>query len=145
MTRFSDGNSSGYRTLTRDECVTYARDVSGIQLRGDAWTWWDKAAGVYKRGQYPAMGAMLVLAKTNKLRLGHLAVVNGILGPRDISVTHANWGNGWLSRRIVYESMRVQDSSPNNDWSTVRFWNHNAGGFGSNYAVKGFIYNQREP
>jgi hypothetical protein len=27
------------------QCVPYARQVSGIQIYGDAWTWWDQAAG----------------------------------------------------------------------------------------------------
>ena len=27
------------------QCVPYARQVSGIQIYGDAWTWWDQAEG----------------------------------------------------------------------------------------------------
>ena len=29
------------------QCVPYARDVSGIQIYGDAHTWWDQAQGRY--------------------------------------------------------------------------------------------------
>jgi hypothetical protein len=36
------------------QCVPYARQVSGIQLYGDAHTWWDQAAGRYDRGFTPA-------------------------------------------------------------------------------------------
>ena len=82
----------------------------------------------------------MTLMRTNRLRSGHLAVVKDILGPRDITVTHTNWGNDPLSRRIVYESMRVQDASPANDWSSARFWNREEGVFGFPYPVQGFIY-----
>ncbi|MGC8159731.1 hypothetical protein ACP3WZ_24715, partial [Salmonella enterica] len=32
------------------ECVPFARAASGIQIYGDAWTWWGQAAGRYRRG-----------------------------------------------------------------------------------------------
>jgi hypothetical protein len=35
------------------QCVPYARQASGIQLFGDARTWWDQAAGRYSRGHAP--------------------------------------------------------------------------------------------
>jgi len=143
LTHFSNENASGYRQLNREECVPYARRVSGIQIRGDAWTWWDKASGVYMRGQQPAPGAVLVLAKTNRLRYGHLAVVTNQVGPRDIFVTHTNWGDDMISRRVTYESLRVQDVSQTNDWSSVRFWNNEVEKFGFPYPAYGFIYNMR--
>lgn len=144
VTHFSNGNASGYWQLQREECVPYARRVSGIQLHGDAYTWWNSAAGVYARGQVPAPGAVLVLAKTNKLTRGHLSVVSGINGPREITVSHTNWGDGFVSRRITYESVRVQDVSPLNDWTSVRFWSNAGHVFGAPYAAKGFIYNRRQ-
>ena len=30
-------------------CVPYARARTGIELRGDAWQWWEAAAGRYDR------------------------------------------------------------------------------------------------
>src|SRR3546814_11661896 len=30
------------------QCVTYARQISGVQLSGNANTWWDHAEGVYE-------------------------------------------------------------------------------------------------
>jgi hypothetical protein len=144
LSGFSDDNASGYRRFEREECVPYARSESGINIRGDAWTWWNAAAGRYQRGSTPAPGAILVLTKTNRLRSGHLAVVKDVLGPRDIDVTHTNWGDDWVSRRIVYESMHAQDVSPGNDWTSVRFWNRDHNVFGSPYTAKGFIYNQPE-
>jgi surface antigen len=118
--------------------------MSGIPIHGDAWTWWNQAAGNYQRGCLPVPGAVLVLARTNKLPRGHLAVVTQVLAPRDINVTHTNWGSDWLSRRVTYESVRVQDVSPANDWTSVRFWNDEAGVFGFPYPAMGFIYKARQ-
>src|SRR5690242_12471674 len=57
------------------QCVPYARQVSGIDIRGDAWTWWYAAAGRYERGSVPEPGAVLVMEATPAMRLGHVAVV----------------------------------------------------------------------
>ncbi len=140
---FSGDNASGYRKFSREECVPYARRVSGIQIYGNAHTWWSQAAGNYARGNTPVPGAVLVLAKTSRLKYGHLAVIKTIYDPRTVEVTHTNWGDDWFSRRITYESLRVQDVSKGNDWTSVRFWNRETGGFGAAYAAYGFIYNQR--
>ncbi|MFZ4761726.1 MAG: CHAP domain-containing protein [Alphaproteobacteria bacterium] len=123
------------------QCVPFAREVSGINLFGDAYSWWDSAEGQYQRGISPEKGAVLVLSRSEKLRHGHVAVVNKVLTSRQIDVTHANWGSDQYSRRIVRSSMRVVDVSPRNDWSQLRFWNPEAGSFGQIYPAKGFIYN----
>src|SRR4051794_13671202 len=60
-------------------CVLYARAASGIDLRGDAYSWWDLAAGRYLRGNMPEVGAVLVLTQTERLHLGHLAVVRQVI------------------------------------------------------------------
>ncbi|MGH6960663.1 MAG: CHAP domain-containing protein, partial [Dongiaceae bacterium] len=52
------------------QCVPYARQVSGIDIRGDAWTWWDSADGQYRRGKAPKAGAVLVFHRTNRLPRG---------------------------------------------------------------------------
>ncbi len=116
-------------------CVLYARAVSGIDLRGDAYTWWDSAAGRYLRGQLPEPGAVLVLAKTDRLQLGHLAVVRQVIDDRDILVDHSNWVPG-----KIITSMQVEDVSPANDWTALRFFNQDYGVFGGVYAADGFIY-----
>lgn len=41
------------------QCVPYARIVSGVEIRGDALTWWDQAAAQYQRGHEPKKGAVL--------------------------------------------------------------------------------------
>lgn len=119
------------------QCVPYARQVSGIDLRGDAWTWWDAAAGRFYRGHLPAVGSVLVLSRTNRNPYGHLAVVTHVIGPREIIVSHANW----LNRGQIHQNTPAIDVSEDNDWSEVRFWYTPGGQLGvRTYPVSGFIY-----
>src|SRR5208283_812506 len=37
-------------------CVPYARSATGITVAGNAWQWWDHAAGTYERGSVPEPG-----------------------------------------------------------------------------------------
>jgi len=122
------------------QCVPYAREVSGIPIRGNAHTWWDKAAGKYQRSHTPRVGAVMVLSKTSRLKYGHLAVVTKVINSRNIEVTHSNWGGDRRTRSFIYNRMPVVDTSPNNDWSSARFWDYPSGSYGSVYAVSGFIY-----
>ncbi|MDB5453812.1 MAG: hypothetical protein JWO33_2390, partial [Caulobacteraceae bacterium] len=74
------------------QCVPFARMVSGIQIFGDAWTWWGQASsGKYPTGFAPASGAVLVFKPQGAMRLGHVAVVSKVVTERVIQVTHANW------------------------------------------------------
>ena len=100
-------------------CVPYARARSGIGLAGDAWQWWDGAAGRYERGRAPRLGSVLVLDRTPRNPSGHLAVVTRVVGTREVSVDHANWASG-LARGRIATDQRVVDVSPGNDWSRVR-------------------------
>jgi len=122
------------------ECVPYARNVSGIELYGDAWTWWEGAAGRFERGNRPLPGSVLVLRRSKRLSLGHVAVVTAIDGPRRIRVTHTNWGNDPETRRRVYRDMTAIDVSPDNRWTEIRFWNRDTGVYGRAYSAHGFIY-----
>ena len=99
----------------------------------------------YQRGQAPRQNAVLVLARSERLSLGHVAMVRRIDGPRRIEVTHANWGMDEYTRRLVHDSMPVIDVSPNNDWTQVEFFNEQAGSFGQPYAAQGFIYPKTAP
>lgn len=128
-----------------EQCVPYARRISGVQIFGDAHTWWDRAAPRYQRGNVPQPGAVLVLSRTSKMTHGHVAVVKSIIDSRQINITHSNWGNDSKSRRILYHSMRVQDISPKNDWTNLRLWNDEDGVFGFPYAARGFIYQHGAP
>lgn len=121
-------------------CVPYARAVSGVSLRGDAWTWWDGAAGRYARGAAPRPGSVLVIDRTARMRDGHVAVVRRILGPREIRVDHANWASG-AARGLIHRDQPVRDLSPGNDWSRVLVWYPPIGDFGrTGYAARGFIH-----
>jgi hypothetical protein len=116
-------------------CVLYARSASTIDLRGDAYTWWDAAVGHYLRGPTPEPGAVLVLSKTDRLRRGHLAVVRQVIDLRDILVDHSNWVPG-----AIITGMQVRDASPDNDWTEVQFLNPGPNVFGAVYRADGFIY-----
>jgi surface antigen len=125
------------------QCVPYARDYSGVQIYGDAWTWWSKANGRYDRGHFPRQGSVLTLKKTDKLSAGHVAVVAAIVDPRRILVDHANWGDNADTRSKIHVRQPVIDVSPKNDWTAVRFMN-TQGTFGAVYPSFGFIYSDTE-
>ena len=126
------------------QCAIFVREISGIPMRGDAWTWWDQAGGRYQRDPTPQQGAILVLRATDRLPHGHVAIVRRVVGPREITVTHANWGSDDPTRRLVHDSMAVVDISPDNDWSQLRFWNPAAQAFGRTYEAYGFIHPRGE-
>lgn len=123
----------------RLECVTYARGLSGIELSGNAWTWWQAAAGQYARGHAPRVGAVIVLKRKGK-SLGHLAVVTRILNSREVIARHANW----LNKGQIHLDTPIRDVSSDNDWSRVKVWYTPGRVMGkSAYAVHGFIYPKR--
>ncbi|HKQ10125.1 MAG TPA: CHAP domain-containing protein [Rhizomicrobium sp.] len=118
------------------QCVPYARAHSGIKIYGDAYTWWDQAAGKYPRGALPEPGAVMVLHDYAGPNHGHVAVVRGVVDAREIRVDHANW----LNDGSIYVNDPVQDVSRDNDWSVVRVFNLKTGGWGGRlYPVQGFI------
>ena len=123
------------------QCVPFAREASGIQIYGDAWTWWDQAKGRYRRGAKPKIGSVLVFAKTDRLPSGHVAVVSRIVEPRVLMLTHANWSRLDGKRGHAEQDVTLHDVSKDNDWSEVRTWYRDAGGLGGSvYPIKGFIY-----
>lgn len=125
------------------QCVPFARAASGIQIYGDAWTWWDQAAGRYRRGETPRAGAVIVFARSAHLPIGHVAVISHVVDSRVVLVTHANWSRQNGERGHVEQDVTLTDVSPDNDWSEVRVWFRNNDGLGSSvYPVYGFIYGQ---
>ncbi len=131
----------------RLQCVPYARQQSGIPIRGDAWTWWRAAKGRYRRGAHPAVGSVLVLKRKGRVlkrkgrSRGHLAVVKRILDDRTIVVDHANW----LNRGRIHKDIRVRDTSAGNNWSAVRVWYAPEARYGGGtYHPYGFIYPTRD-
>jgi hypothetical protein len=118
------------------QCVPYAREHSAVKIYGDAWTWWDQAAGKFSRGSQPEPGAVMVLNNYAGSQRGHVAVVRKIISTREIRVDHANW----LDDGSIYLNDPVEDVSADNDWSKVRVYNIKTGGWGANtYPVQGFI------
>ena len=123
------------------QCVPFARAASGVQIYGDAWTWWDQAAGRYQRGSTPRVGAVVAFARSDKLRLGHVAVVSRIVERRVLMLTHANWSRVDGVRGHVEQDVTLFDVSPRGDWSQVKVWYRGATGLGGSiYPVHGFIY-----
>ena len=122
-------------------CVPFARNDSGISVDGNAWQWWDNAAGVYARGSVPEPGSVLTFRANGRMRLGHVAVVNRVINPREIEVDQANWwGPGTYGG--VSRNTPVVDVSAANDWTAVRVGLGRSGEFGSVYPTYGFIYDR---
>jgi surface antigen len=123
------------------ECVPFARLVSGIQIFGDAYTWWNQAVGRYQTGYTPKLGAVLCFKPNGKMRLGHVAVVSQVVTDRVIQITHANWSPIDGTRGQIEKNVTVIDVSAAGDWSLVKVWYDPTRDIGSStYSTYGFIY-----
>lgn len=123
------------------QCAPFARAESGVQLFGNAKSWWGQAAGTYARGNEPRQGAVLAFASTSSMPMGHVAVVRKVLNDREIMIDHANWSPIGGRRGQVERNVRVKDVSSANDWSVVRVWYAPIGDLGLRpNPVQGFIY-----
>lgn len=124
------------------QCAPYAREISGIDIHGNANTWWSQAAGKYERGHAPKAGAVLAFESTHRMRVGHVAMVSRVVSDREVLLTHANWSRpGGIERDV-----RAVDVSAAGDWSEVKVWYGPNGGLGtSTYPTSGFIYSGRAP
>ena len=124
------------------QCVTFARMFSGIQIFGDAWTWWNQAtSGKYPTGFTPKAGAVLVFRPNGSMTRGHVAVVSQVLTDRVIQITHANWSLIGGSRGQVEKDVTVVDVSSGGDWSEVKVWYDPIRDLGKTaYPTYGFIY-----
>lgn len=123
------------------QCVPYARQVTGIQIYGDAHTWWDQAEGRYARGYSPKVGAVMAFRPSGNSNLGHVAAVSRIVDRRTLLVRHANWSPIEGRRGQIEDNVRVIDVSPGNDWSEVRVWYAPIQAMGtSHWPIEGFIY-----
>lgn len=126
-------------TNFRWQCVTFARSFSGIEIRGNAHTWWEQSAGRYHRSSRPEVGVVLVFKSfgTGGMRLGHVATISEVLNNREVLITHANWtGKGEVDTNV-----RAVDVSPSGDWSRVRVWYPPVNDLGRTaYPAFGFIH-----
>jgi surface antigen len=135
------GDDGGAELQPYLQCVPYAREVSGIQIYGDAWTWWDQAAGRYGRGHTPRVGAVMAFQPYGNMTLGHVAAVSRVIDSRTVLLRHANWSPIDGRRGHIEDNVEAVDVSPDNDWSQVRVWYapiQNLGG--TAWPVAGFIY-----
>lgn len=123
------------------ECVPIARILSGIQIRGDARTWWDQAEGRYARGSEPRRGAVLTFKPHGSMVLGHVAAVSKVIDDRTILVTHSNWSPINGQKGQIERDVKVIDVSEAGDWSSVRVWYGPLQDLGSTvWPIHGFIY-----
>lgn len=137
----SAGGAAQARSGPYWECVTFARMFSGIQIFGDAWTWWNQAIGKYTTGTAPQAGSVLVFKRSGVMHDGHVAVVSRVLTDRVIQVTHANWSIIDGGRGKVEKDVTVVDVSAKGDWSQVKVWYDPIRDLGNSvYPTYGFIY-----
>ena len=123
------------------QCVPFARAESGVEIRGNAKTWWAQAAGTYERGDEPRQGAVMAFAGTRGMPMGHVAVVKKVVSDREILIDHANWSPINGRRGQIERGVRVVDVSDAGDWSLVRVWYAPIGDLGLRAnPVQGFIY-----
>lgn len=123
------------------ECVPIARILSGINIRGDARTWWSQAEGRYARGSAPKRGAVLTFKPHGSMVLGHVAAVSRIVDERTILVTHSNWSPIDGRKGQIEKDVKVVDVSEDGDWSAVRVWYAPLQDLGTtSWPVHGFIY-----
>lgn len=127
------------------QCVPFARMISGIQIFGDAHTWWSKARGRYETGQAPATASVLVFKPQGRMNRGHVAVVSEVLTERIIKVTHANWSDIDGRRGQIEQDVTVADVSERGDWTKVKVWYAPIDDLGTTaYPTHGFIYQDQE-
>lgn len=135
---------AGIVSLPYLQCVPYARQVSGIQIYGDAWTWWGQAEGRYKRGSKPEIGAVMAFEPHGNMKLGHVAAISKIVDSRTVLLRHSNWSPINGRRGQIEDDVRAIDVSDNNDWSEVRVWYDPIQSLGGTaWPVHGFIYNEK--
>ncbi|NKB15730.1 MAG: SDR family NAD(P)-dependent oxidoreductase, partial [Sphingomonadales bacterium] len=97
------------------QCVPFARAESGIDIRGNALTWWSQAEGRYDRGQQPRVGAVMAFAPTRAMPIGHVAVVSQIVSEREVLISHSNWSPINGRRGQVERDVRALDVSAAGD------------------------------
>lgn len=117
------------------DCVRTVRALSDFSIRGDAWTWWNSAAGLHERDDRPAAGSVLVFKRSARMGRGHVSLVSRVVDSRTVEVDHT-----WIAGRGIKRGMQVVDVSSANDWSAVRVWHEPTGQLGQRvYPTYGFI------
>ena len=126
------------------QCVPFARNASGIEVSGNAHTWWDNAAGTYARGHVPERGSVLSFRANHSMPLGHVAVVSQMINARTLEIDHANWAGPGGRTGSIARGVSGVDVSDSNNWTAVRVALGQSGDYGSIYPANGFIYDRPE-
>jgi surface antigen len=135
------GGRPALGTVARVECAPFARAVTGVRLYGPADSWWQEAAGRYRRNSAPSVGSLLVLRRSARLPSGHVSVVSAVVSARHVLLTQANWLHGHIGI-----DRPALDVSAQNDWSAVRVYWPPSGVVGSTiYPAYGFIVPDAPP
>ncbi len=123
------------------QCVPFARQVSGIEIFGNAKTWWSQAAGRYDRGTNPKVGSVMAFKPIKSMPIGHVAMVSKVISDREVLIDHANWSRINGRRGQIERGVRAIDVSEAGDWSRVRVWYAPLRDLGTtHYPLFGFIY-----
>ena len=124
------------------QCVEYARSRSGIQIYGDAWTWW---GATHDKGSVPYAGSVMVWPKSTGVgNYGHVAYVSKVVSSNTVIIDHANWNTstGAVDGKS-YTNITVQDTSGGN-WTSVKLQKTTSGGtvtsWTSSVPLNGFVY-----
>lgn len=127
------------------QCAPFAREISGVDIFGNAKTWWYQAEGRYARGAEPKLGAVMTFKPTRSMPMGHVAMVSKIVSDREVLIDHANWSTINGRRGHIERGARVVDVSARGDWSEVRVWYAPLKGLGTSlYPLYGFIYSSAD-
>ena len=96
--------------------MPYAREHSAIKIFGDAYTWWDKAAGKLcaRRGAGKRIAVMVLNGLCRRGPRPCRGGADAWSASREIRVDHANW----LDDGSIYVNDPVEDVSAANDWSS---------------------------
>jgi surface antigen len=145
LAKLAVGLVLGFSVLTTSaaqalNCVQFVRATTDFDLAGNAWQWWEHAAGFYQRGPEPHTRSVLVFKQTQHMRAGHVAIVSRVLDQHTILLDHANWGYGRGPKGQVDRGISAIDCSERGDWSAVCVYNKKFGVYGAPYPTYGFIY-----
>ena len=123
------------------QCVPYARALTGVEIRGDAHTWWGQAEGRY-RARRPAKGWRGDgLCPAWQYAAGPCRGGAAIRRQAHVLISHANWSTIDGGRGHIEDDVRVVDATEANDWSRVRVWyTPNAALGTTEWPLHGFIY-----
>src|SRR3546814_19289122 len=91
------------------QCVPFARAESGVEICGNAKTWWSQAAGTYARGEEPRTGADMAFAGTRGMPMGPVAVVQKLVYGKRRGEGKRGAGRVGLGRRGILKNKKTNN------------------------------------